>query len=87
MHRVTFELDRLVLTDTGLTPEQAQRLRGWLEVELRRLLVQEPGLAGLGGGEWMALSVPSPAARAGESEQQLARRVARCCVAALRSLG
>jgi len=87
VRRVTFELDRLVLTHTGLTPEQGQRLRAWLEVELRRLLIQEPGLAGQDGGVWTDLSVPGPAARAGESEQQLARRLARCCLAALRRLG
>jgi hypothetical protein len=47
----TIEIDRIVLTDLGVTPDRAEHIRALVEVELQRLLEQGGWPNGLAGGE------------------------------------
>ena len=35
---VTIDIDRLMLTDLDVTPDRVERIRAWVEAEVRRLL-------------------------------------------------
>jgi hypothetical protein len=47
----TIEIDRIILTDLGVTPDRAERLRALVEMELQRLLAQDGWPDGLANSE------------------------------------
>lgn len=83
---VTIDIDRFILTDLEVTPERAERIRAWVEVELQRLLE---------GGGWpdeladSAISyVNLPTIHLDElhSDRDLANSLARSIAEALRGM-
>jgi porphobilinogen deaminase len=83
----TIEIDHLVLTDLGLTPEWTEHIRGSVEMELQRLLTQERFADVLASGELSRLEAPTIHVAERHSDSSLASSLAQSIAHALRGLG
>ena len=83
----TIEIDRIILTDLGVTPDRAERIRTLVEVELQLLLEREVLPRGTVGGEISHLHVPTMQLAEHNSDQHLASGVARRIAQGLRAAG
>jgi len=70
-------VDRLVITGAAVTAERAERFRGLLEMELRRLLLQEGLSDGIRNATVRTLSAPEIALREPERDGAVAAAFAR----------
>lgn len=84
--RVSVEIDRIVWTDPDVKPEQAERIRGFIKVELRRLLEQEPFIAGVVGGKVPHLVAPTIHLDEATGDHHLASCLAQRIVQSLHSV-
>lgn len=84
-HRI--DIDRLILTDLGVTSERAEHIRALVEVELQRLLAREGVADGLAGGDLPYLQTPALPLAAHSSDQHLAGGLAQRVAQALNGVG
>jgi len=80
-------IDRIVLTDLGVTPERAEHIRELVEVELQRLLERDGWPDGLAGGEVPHLDAPTMHVAEPHSDSRLAGGLARSIAQALHGAG
>lgn len=84
MSAYSIEIERIILTDLGVTPDRAEHIRALVGTELRRLLAQGEGLEGLTGGEIRHLAAPSMhVADAHDDDQRIANGVAQSIAQAI----
>ena len=72
----TVGIDRIILTDLGVTPGRAERLRALVEVELQQLLEGGGWPDGLAGGEVSHLDAPAMHIVESHSDSDLASGLA-----------
>ena len=80
----SIEIDRIILTDLGVTPDRAEHIRALVGTELRRLLMQGEGLEGLAGGEIRHLAAPSMHLTNARDDHHIANGVAQSIAQAIR---
>jgi hypothetical protein len=83
----TIEIDRIVLTDLGITSERAERIRTLVEVELQHLLAREGMVDGLAGSDVPDLQVSTLHLPGHNNDRRLAGGLARSITQALRGGG
>lgn len=83
----TVEIDRIVLTDLGVTPQRAEGIRALVEVGLQRLLERDGLPDGLIGGEVAHLTAPTMHLAEPHSDSRLADGLAQGLAQALRRVG
>jgi hypothetical protein len=81
------EIDHIVLTDLGLTPERAVRVRALLEAELQRLLVRGGWPEGMPVGAVDRLEAPTLHLPHSHTDSHLASGLAQSIAQAVRGLG
>jgi hypothetical protein len=85
MNAHSIEIERIILTDLGVTPDRAERIRVLVEIELQRLLTRGEGLDGLTGGEIHHLAAPPMhVANAHDDDRHIANGVAQSVAQAIR---
>jgi hypothetical protein len=82
----TIEIDRIILTDLGVTPQRAERIRALVEAELQRLLAQEGWPEGLAGGEVDHLDAPTMHLAQPHSDVRLASGLAQSIAQTVRGV-
>ena len=82
----TIEIDRIVLTDLGVTPERAERLPALVEVELQRLLAQDGWPDGLASGEVNHLEAPPMHLAQPQTDSRLANGLAQSIAQTVRGV-
>jgi hypothetical protein len=83
----TVEIDRIRLSGLEVTPDRAERVRGLVEVELRRLVERERWYEGLVGGEVSRLDAPAIHVDTPPSDSHLASGLAQNIIQTLRKIG
>jgi hypothetical protein len=82
----TVEIDRIVLTDLGVTPDRAEHIRMSVEVELQRLLERDGWPDGLAAGEVPHLDAPEIHLAEPDSDSRLANGLAQSIAQSLQSM-
>lgn len=80
-------IERIVMTDIGVAPERAERIRSLMEVELQRLLNRDGMPGGLSSGRVSNLTVPAIRLSPPHSDTRLAAGVSHSISQALQGLG
>jgi hypothetical protein len=83
MSAYSIEIERIILTDLGVTPDRAEHIRALVGAELRRLLAQSEGLEGLTGGEIHHLAAPSMHVTNARDDHHIANGVAQSIAQAI----
>jgi hypothetical protein len=79
----TIDIDRIVLTDFGVTPDRAERILDLIELELQQLLVQQGLPDALAGSDVPHMTVPTMQLTEPRTDDQLAASVAESIAEAL----
>lgn len=87
MNGQVLTIDRIVLSDLGVAPERAERIRALVEVELQRLLERKGWPDGLAGGEVRHLDAPEVRLAKPHSDSHLAGNLAQSIARALQGAG
>ena len=83
---MTIDIDRLMLTDLDVTPDRAERIRAWVEVEVQRLLEGDGWPDELADSAVSYVNLPTIHLDELHSDRDLANRVARSIAEALRGM-
>lgn len=77
MSSIFVDIDRIVLTGPGMTPDRAERIRAMVQVELQHLLTREGLLDSLTGRNIPSLDAPTTHISEPHSDSRLASGLAR----------
>jgi hypothetical protein len=85
MNAHSIEIERIILTDLGVTPDRAEHIRALVETELQRLLTRGEGLDELTGGEIHHLAAPPMHIANAHDDGHIANGVAQSVAQVIRS--